>query len=155
MENVHFDWFNQYFCTGEHLQSDLEIFQFDFMFVKAHDVPLVLCFNVQTEMRFGVEQLLFTTPTHWKQELFYSKSHLRKNTSNCCCVIKHVMNTKHVRHPAISFLFWTMNIYTRGYHQLCVVSTINSKYFFGELWYFGNMAIQMSPYFGLPWVRTY
>ena len=24
---------------------------------------------------FGVEQLLFTTPTPWKQELFYSKSH--------------------------------------------------------------------------------
>ena len=27
------------------------------------------------EMRFGVEQLVFTTPTLWKQELFYSKSH--------------------------------------------------------------------------------
>ena len=29
---------NQYLCTGEHLQSDLNIFQFDFMFVKQHDV---------------------------------------------------------------------------------------------------------------------
>ena len=50
---------NQYVCTGEHLQSDLDIFQFDFMFVKPHDVPPLLCFHVQTEMRFGVEQLLF------------------------------------------------------------------------------------------------
>ena len=75
MENVTFDWFNQYFCTGEHFQSDLDIFQFDFMFVKPHDVPPLLCFNVQTEMRFGVEQLLFTMATLWKQELFYSKSH--------------------------------------------------------------------------------
>ena len=24
MENVHFDWFNQYLCTGEHLRLDLE-----------------------------------------------------------------------------------------------------------------------------------
>ena len=75
VENVHFDWFNQYLCTGEHFQSDLDIFQFVFMFVKPHDVPLLLCFNVQTEMRFWVEQLLFTTPTLWKQELFYSESH--------------------------------------------------------------------------------
>ena len=74
MENVTFDWFNQYFCTGEHFQSDLDIFQFDFMFVKPHDVPPLLCFNVQTEMRFGVDQLLFTMPTLWKQELLYSKS---------------------------------------------------------------------------------
>ena len=42
------------------------------MFVKPHDVPPLLCVNVQIEMRFGVEQLLFTTPTLWKQELFYS-----------------------------------------------------------------------------------
>ena len=72
--NVHFDWFNQYLCTGEHFQSDLDIFQFDFMFVKPHDVTPLLCFNVQTEMRFWVEQLLLTMPTLWKQELFYSKS---------------------------------------------------------------------------------
>ena len=31
--------------------------------------------DVQTEMRFGVEQLLFTKPIHCKQGLFYSKSH--------------------------------------------------------------------------------
>ena len=35
---------------------NLHIFQCDFIFVKPHDV---LCVNVQTEMRFGVEQLLF------------------------------------------------------------------------------------------------
>ena len=29
------------------------------MFVKPHDVPPLLCFNVQTEMRFWVEQLFF------------------------------------------------------------------------------------------------
>ena len=37
-----------------HIQSDLDIFQFDFMFVKPHDVPPLLCFNVQIEMRFWV-----------------------------------------------------------------------------------------------------
>ena len=52
--------------TNIHLQSDLDIFQFDFMFVKLHDVPPLLCFNVLTEMRFWVEQLLFTTSTLWK-----------------------------------------------------------------------------------------
>ena len=30
----------------------------------------VVCVNVQTEMRFEIEQLLFTTPTLWKQELY-------------------------------------------------------------------------------------
>ena len=35
----------------------------DFMFVKPHDVPPLLCFYVQTEMRFGVEQLLTITMT--------------------------------------------------------------------------------------------
>ena len=75
VENVHFKWFYQYLCSGEHFQSDLDIFQFDFMFVKPHDVPPLLCFNVQTEMRFWLEQLFFTPPTVWKQERFYSKSH--------------------------------------------------------------------------------
>ena len=46
MENVHFDWFNQYLYTGEHFQSGLDIFQFHFMFVKPHNVPPLLCFNV-------------------------------------------------------------------------------------------------------------
>ena len=50
--NVHFGWFNQYLCTWEHFQSDLDKFQFDFMFVKPHDVPPLLCFKVQTLMRF-------------------------------------------------------------------------------------------------------
>ena len=53
------------------MQSGLDIFQFDFMLVKPHDVPPLLCANVQIEMRFVVEQLVFTTPTFWKQELFY------------------------------------------------------------------------------------
>ena len=79
--NVHFDWFNQYLCTGEHLQSDLGICQFDFMSAKPHDEPPLLCANVQTEMRFGVEQLVFTTPTLWKQELFHSKSHFTLHVS--------------------------------------------------------------------------
>ena len=52
VENVHFDWFNKYSCTGEHFQSDLDIFQFDLLFVKPHDVPPLLCANMQTEMRF-------------------------------------------------------------------------------------------------------
>ena len=56
--NVHSDWFNQYLCTGERFQSDLDIFQFDFMFVKPHNLPPLLCFSVQTELRFGIEQLL-------------------------------------------------------------------------------------------------
>ena len=52
VENVHFDWFNQYLCTGEHFQSDLDIFRFDFMFMKPHYVPPLLCFNVQTDIFF-------------------------------------------------------------------------------------------------------
>ena len=44
-----------YLCSGEHFQSDLDIFKFDFMFVKPSDVHPLLCFGVQTEMRFGVE----------------------------------------------------------------------------------------------------
>ena len=42
------------------------------------DIDFIHCdirANVQTEMRFGVAQLLFTTPNLWKQELCYSKSH--------------------------------------------------------------------------------
>ena len=50
---------NQYSCAGEHFRSDPDIFQFDFKFVKPHDVPPLLCFNVQTEMGFGVEQLFY------------------------------------------------------------------------------------------------
>ena len=34
-----FDWFNWYLCTGEHVQSDLDIFRFDFMLMKPLDVP--------------------------------------------------------------------------------------------------------------------
>ena len=45
------------------------------MFVKPHDVPLLLCFKVQTEMKFGVEQVLFPEGRRCKTELFYSKSH--------------------------------------------------------------------------------
>ena len=52
VQNVHFDWYNQYLYTGEHFQSDLDIFRFDFMFVKPNDMPLLFCFNVQTEMKF-------------------------------------------------------------------------------------------------------
>ena len=63
-----FDWFKQYLCTGEHSQSDLDIFQFDFMFVKPHDVPPLLCFNVQTEIRFGVEQLPFPEGRRCKKQ---------------------------------------------------------------------------------------
>ena len=45
VENVHFDWFNEYLHTREHFQSDLNIFQFDIMFVKPHDVPPLHCLN--------------------------------------------------------------------------------------------------------------
>ena len=31
---------------------DLDVFRFDFMFVRPRDVPLICCFNVQTEMKF-------------------------------------------------------------------------------------------------------
>ena len=64
-----FDWFNQYLCTGEHFQSDLDTFQFDFMFVKPHDVPPLLCCNAQTEIRFWLQQLLLPEGRHCKQEL--------------------------------------------------------------------------------------
>ena len=58
VENIHFDWFNRCLCTGHHFQSDLDIFRFDFMFTKPHDVPSMFCFNVQTDMRFLLQQLL-------------------------------------------------------------------------------------------------
>ena len=44
------------------------------MFLNPHHVPPLLCFNVQTKMRFGVEQLLFPEGRLCKKELFYSKS---------------------------------------------------------------------------------
>ena len=43
---------------------------FNNIFVKPHDVPLLLCFDVQTEVRFRLKQVFFTTPTLWKHELF-------------------------------------------------------------------------------------
>ena len=51
VENVYFDNFNWYVCTGEHFQSDLDIFGFDFMFVKPRDMPQKFCFNMQIDMR--------------------------------------------------------------------------------------------------------
>ena len=68
--NVHFDWFNQYLCTGEQFQLDLDIFQCGFMFVKPHNVPPLLFVNVQTEMRFRLKQLLFPEGRRCKKELF-------------------------------------------------------------------------------------
>ena len=47
--------------------------EFDFMSVKPHDVAPLLRAKVQTEMRLWSRTALFTTPTLWKQELFYSK----------------------------------------------------------------------------------
>ena len=55
------------------MQSDLDIFQFDFMSVKPRDVAPLLRAKVQTEMRLWSWAALFTTPTLCKQELFYSK----------------------------------------------------------------------------------
>ena len=40
----------------EYFQSDLHIFWFDFMFAKLHNVPSMFCFNVQTDMRFLLQQ---------------------------------------------------------------------------------------------------
>ena len=74
LENVNFDWFDQYLCTGEHFQSDLDIFQFDFMFVKPPgpmDVPPLLCFNVQTEMRFRLRiELTYQFQNYHFREIF-------------------------------------------------------------------------------------
>ena len=56
-------------------QSDLDIFQFDFMFVKPYDVPPLLCVNVHTEMRFRLKQPLFPEGRRCKKELFQAKSH--------------------------------------------------------------------------------
>ena len=71
VENVHFYWFKQYWCTGEHFQSGLDIFWFDFMFMKWHDIPPLLCFNVQTDMRL----------------FYYNSSFLQRLPSGCrsCC----------------------------------------------------------------------
>ena len=65
VENVRFDWFNQYFCTGEHP----DIFLFDFMFVKSHDVPRLFCFNVQNDITLLLEQLLFPGGSRCKNEM--------------------------------------------------------------------------------------
>ena len=74
--NVPFDLFNQYLCIGEHFQSDLDIFQFDFMSVNPYDVPPLLCVNVHTEMRFRLKQPLpFPEGRRCKKELFHAKSH--------------------------------------------------------------------------------
>ena len=48
--NVHFDWFNQYLCTGEHFQSDLDIFQFDFVFLN-HTMCL-RCFALTCKLKW-------------------------------------------------------------------------------------------------------
>ena len=46
-----------------------------FYVCETHNVLPLLCFNVQTEMRFWVEQLLFPEGRRCKKELFYSKPH--------------------------------------------------------------------------------
>ena len=43
------------------------------MSVKPHDVAPLPRAKVKTEMRLWSRTALFTTPTLWKQELFYSK----------------------------------------------------------------------------------
>ena len=83
------------------MQSDLDTFQFDFMFVKPHDVALLLCAKVQIEMRFGVEQLLFPEGRRCKKELFYSKSHFSlhlsaKQQSHIVWFHKHKIELKYV-----------------------------------------------------------
>ena len=47
----------QYLCTGEHFESDLDILRFNLMVVKPYYVPSLLCFNVQTDVRFWLRQL--------------------------------------------------------------------------------------------------
>ena len=74
VESVHLDWFIRCLCTGKHLQSDLDIFRFDFMFVKPPNVPPLFCSNDQTDMIFWLQQLLFcATPILSVQELLCHK----------------------------------------------------------------------------------
>ena len=48
MENVHLtDLTDMYVLEGT--SRDLDIFRFDFMFVKPRDVPPTFCFNVQID----------------------------------------------------------------------------------------------------------
>ena len=62
MENVHFDWFNQYVYTGEHFQWDQNKFWFDFMFVKPRDVPPKFSFNmVKSLMSRAVEIKIYVS----------------------------------------------------------------------------------------------
>ena len=51
------------------------------MSVKPHDVAPLLRAKVQTKMRLWSRTALFTTPTLWKQELFYSKVSFRLRNS--------------------------------------------------------------------------
>ena len=65
-----------YSCTGEHFQSDLDIFRFDFMFVKPLDVPPLFCFNVQTDMRFVLQWLLYPEGRRFKKGAVAIKLHI-------------------------------------------------------------------------------
>ena len=58
VENVHFDWFNWCLCTRKHFQLDVDIFRFNLIFTESHDVPPMLCFNMQTDMKFLLQQFL-------------------------------------------------------------------------------------------------
>ena len=69
--------------------------------LKRHNVPPLFRFNVQTEMRFGVEQLLFLEGRRCKKELFYFKSHFSfhvkaKQRSHIVWFLKHKIQLKYV-----------------------------------------------------------
>ena len=91
VENVHFELFNRYLCIGEHIQSDLDIFRFDFMFVKPRDVPPMVCLNMQTDMRFY-------NNSSWHQT-FYSAYPLEtravaiKNVMSVCTLKQNIGGT--------------------------------------------------------------
>ena len=62
VENVHFDWFNQYLCTGEHFQSDVNSGQRGPGSYGFHQHRKTLQLAVLTKVKNPAPELKSTTP---------------------------------------------------------------------------------------------
>ena len=103
------------YVPGVHLQSDLGIYFSSILCLWNH-TRCLRCFalNVQTEMRIGVEQLLLTTPTHWKQNVFckmvttnYKTKHNKTMFHLIFFVMWCILNTMKIRNDInMSWQYW-------------------------------------------------
>ena len=95
-----FYWFNRYLCTGEHSQSDLEIFWFDFMFVKPCDLPPMFCFtckmtrdfyyNIPCLQREGRRCKKFGVKSCCNKKNLMSVCMLKQNIGGISCSFTHI-----------------------------------------------------------------